>query len=235
MTGYGTWQPFTGSEAIILAVGLLIVTVVLIFLGTRLRRSIGVERPGKAVTTFLVIIWVLAIYTFIFVTKTYSLALHEQAVGVNLPVNPITPITYAAILVTFALIFLLNRGHGARVALSAALFGTAAAPMIFELPFDLIVMFRAYTPDPANVYRFLFFLPLILLEISTFSMLMLSFIARLTKYTLYSLAAMFLVFTIWALFGFHYPSEPLPFSLNVISKILAFVTAITLFIPKNEK
>jgi hypothetical protein len=234
MKGYGTWKPFTGSEAIILAIGLLIAAAVLVLLGTRLRRSIGVERPGKAITAFLVINWVLAIYTFIFVLKTYSLALQNQGLNLNLSNNPVTPITYTAIVVTFGLIFLFNRGHGARVALSAAIFGTAAAPMIFELPFDLIVMFRAITPEPANIYRFVFFLPLLLLEFSTFSMLMISYMARLSRYTLFTLAAMFLAFAIWAFFGFQYPSETLPYALNVTAKLLAFVTAITLFIPQKE-
>jgi hypothetical protein len=169
------------------------------------------------------------------VAKTYSLAVHSQGMDVNLPVNHVTPITYTAILVTFILIALLTRKYGVRTSLSAVLFGTVAAPMIFELPFDLIVMFRAVTPEPANTYRFLFFLPLLLLEVSTFSMLTQSFIGKLTRYTLFALAAMFLAFSVWALTGFHYPSELLPFTLNVISKLLAFVTAITLFIPLHEK
>jgi len=39
------------------------------------------------------------------------------------------------------------------------------------------------------------------------------------------------VFGIWALFGFGYPQAPLPITMNVVSKILAFVTALTLFLP----
>jgi hypothetical protein len=42
---------------------------------------------------------------------------------------------------------------------------------------------------------------------------------------------MFLVFSIWAMFGFPHSSTPLPYLFNIISKILAFVTSITLFIP----
>jgi hypothetical protein len=32
------------------------------------------------------------------------------------------------------------------------------------------------------------------------------------------------------LFGFGYPSAPLPYTLNVVSKLLAFVTTLTLFL-----
>jgi hypothetical protein len=45
---------------------------------------------------------------------------------------------------------------------------------------------------------------------------------------------MFLVFAIWAAFGFSYPSTPIPIALNAISKVLCFVAAITLFLPRKE-
>jgi hypothetical protein len=41
---------------------------------------------------------------------------------------------------------------------------------------------------------------------------------------------MFAVFAGWAVFGFAFPSEPLPFPLNDISKVLCFVAAIMLFV-----
>ena len=46
---------------------------------------------------------------------------------------------------------------------------------------------------------------------------------------------MLVVFAIWALFGFGYPSAPAPITLNVVSKILAFVTALTLFLPLRDR
>jgi hypothetical protein len=72
----------------------------------------------------------------------------------------------------------------------SAFVGTAAAPMISELPFDLIVMGRTYPPIPPSptLYRLLFFLPLFVVEISTFSLLTLSPLTRLSKDTLFSLA-----------------------------------------------
>jgi hypothetical protein len=138
---------------------------------------------------------------------------------------------------TFIVIVYLARHHELKVALGSAFVGTAAAPMIFELPFDLIVMSRTYPPIPPfpNLFRLLFFLPLFLVEISTFSLLTLSSLTKLSKYTLFSLASMFFVFAVWAFFGFSYPSDPIPFALNGISKILSFVTAITLFLSLQSR
>jgi ABC-type glutathione transport system ATPase component len=41
------------------------------------------------------------------------------------------------------------------------------------------------------------------------------------------------VFAVWALSGFGYPSAPLPTALNIVSKILAFVTVLTLFLSRR--
>jgi hypothetical protein len=79
----------------------------------------------------------------------------------------------------------------------------------------------------------LYFLPLFLVEISSFTLLTLSPVMNLSKYTLFSLAAMFFVFAVWALFGFSYPSDPIPIALNAVSKILSFVVSITLFLPQK--
>ena len=42
-----------------------------------------------------------------------------------------------------------------------------------------------------------------------------------------------LVFAVWALFGFAFPSAPAPYALNVLSKILAFAVALSLFLPQR--
>jgi hypothetical protein len=110
-----------------------------------------------------------------------------------------------------------------------------AAPMIFEISFDPIVMTRTYPPilpDPA-LYRAVFFAPLFLVEITTLLLLRLSPMVRLTRATFFSYALMLGVFAVWALSGFGYPSAPLPTTLNIASKILAFVTALTLFLPRR--
>ena len=108
--------------------------------------------------------------------------------------------------------------------------------MIFELPFDLIVMTRTYPipPDPAW-YRALFFLPLFAIELTTLALLTLSPMVRLSRATFLSFAAILVVFAVWALAGFGYPSAPVPITLNVVSKILAFVTVLTLFLPPLDQ
>ena len=42
---------------------------------------------------------------------------------------------------------------------------------------------------------------------------------------------MFVVFAVWGLLGFAYPSAPSDIALNMLSKILAFVVALCLFLP----
>jgi hypothetical protein len=42
---------------------------------------------------------------------------------------------------------------------------------------------------------------------------------------------MLLIFAAWALFGLGYPSAPLPFGFNAVSKVVAFVVALSLFLP----
>ena len=83
--------------------------------------------------------------------------------------------------------------------------------------------------------RALFFAPLFLIEITTLSLLTLSPMVKLPKATFFSFAAMLAVFAVWSLSGFGYPSAPLPYALNVLSKILAFVTALSLFLPQRAE
>ncbi len=64
-------------------------------------------------------------------------------------------------------------------------------------------------------------------------LLTLSPLTKISRYTLFTLAGMFFVFSIWALSGFSYPSSPIPAALNAVSKILCFLTAITLFLPQT--
>jgi hypothetical protein len=61
--------------------------------------------------------------------------------------------------------------------------------------------------------------------------LTLSPMVRVRKLAFFCFALMIGVFGIWALFGFGYPRSALPITMNVASKILAFITALTLFLP----
>jgi hypothetical protein len=58
---------------------------------------------------------------------------------------------------------------------------------------------------------------------------------RMTAHAAYAVAGMFVVFAIWAAFGFAFPAEPLPLALNIISKLLCFVAAILLFAWKPDR
>jgi hypothetical protein len=183
----------------------------------------------------MIAIWVLAISTFLVAASAYIVQMRQ--------VHPLVPparartATYRVgtlpdAAITFFIILYLTRGYGGRIALASALIGTAAAPMFFELPFDLIVMGRTYPPVPPNpaLYRALFFLPLFIVELSTISLLSLLPSMRITRPACYALAGMFAVFAAWALVGFGIPAEPLPRTLNIISKMLCFVAAIMLFV-----
>jgi hypothetical protein len=233
MVTHQNWNPYTGSGSIILAVVLFIITAVLLFLAFRLRHPIGARRPGVFLGITLVVIWLLSVTTFLVALIVYVLALYRQIGPFTGQQDPITPVTMLSGLVTFFVIAYLTRKSGFWVAFGSAIVGTIAAPMIFELPFDLIVMGRTNPPTPEVLYTLLFFLPLFLVELSSFAMLTLSPVMKLSRSTLFLLASMFFVFAVWALIGFAYPASPIPILMNVISKILAFATAISLFIPQE--
>ena len=237
MSHSGNWSPYTGSSSIILAIVLFIITCALVFLATRVARPISVKRPGKAFGITIVVIWLLSVATFLVAITVYALTLLKQMGHVTSAPDPISPITDTLALVSFVVITVLayfgNRS-GFWAAIGAAIVGAIAAPMIFELPFDLIVMWHTYPPTPAALFTPLFFYPLFLVEISSFAMLMLSPVMKLSRYSLFLLAAMFLIFAVWALFGFGYPLTPFPFAMNVIGKILAFATAVSLFLPAEK-
>jgi hypothetical protein len=134
--------------------------------------------------------------------------------------------------VTFFLIAVTGKPGGKTAVLSAAI-AAMAAPMVFELAFDLIVMARTYPPIPPNpaLYRAVFFAPLVAVEITTLALLTWSPMVRLTRAAFYAVALMLAVFAVWALAGFDYPAAPLPYALNVVAKLLAFATILALFFP----
>lgn len=239
MTVSGSWAAYTGTSEVILTVVLGIIAIALAILGTRMHRPLVAARPGRAVTFFLCALWVLSLLTYSNAVGVYIRAFAQQIASGQVPkitgaANPITPVTLTGVLVTVIVILVLSRHHGWRIALGSAILGAMAAPWIFELPFDLIIVGKVYTPLPALSFRGLYFLPLFLIEISTYSLLTFSPLVKLSRATLFSLSAMFLVFAVWAAFGFAYPSSPIPIALNAISKILCFVAAITLFLPSRE-
>jgi hypothetical protein len=229
------WLPYEGSAAIVLALVLLLVACGFAYAGKRLRTPLAVPRPQGAAAGFIIVIWLLSGYSFFVAYFVYGLQVKlaypgfvapRVRVGTFFPDAP----------VTFFVILYLTRRWGWKVALASAIIGTASAPMIFEFPFDLIVMMRTNPPIPTHpaLYRQLLFLPLFLWEFASLSALTLLPSMRVTAYACYAVAAMFAVFAVWAAFGFTFPAEPLPLALNVISKILCFVAAIMLFVWKDD-
>ena len=228
------WVSYGGGEGILLAIVLLVVAGGFAYAGRRLRTPLRVTRPGATVTGLMIAMWLLAIYTVIVATHVYGLQVRQAYP--NFVAARVRVGTFVDAPITFFIVLYLTRRWGWKVALASAVIGTAAAPMIFEFPFDLIVMTRTNPELPGHpmLYRQLFFLPLFLVEFSTVLLLTLLPSMRVTAYAAYAVAAMFVVFAVWAAFGFAFPAEPLPLALNVISKILCFVAAIMMFVWRPE-
>jgi hypothetical protein len=233
---FGEWVSYSGNSAIILGVVLLVIAGVFTLFGFKLKKSLSVKIPGKAITGMLVAVWLLSILTFLVNAGVYSILLLQAKFTGTIPDNPITKFTLSFALLSFLIIFQINVKKGPKVAFWSATFAAMAGPMIFELPFDLMVMGRTYPPIPPDpaVLRLLFFFPLFLIELTTISLMFFSPLFKVTKYTLYSLAGLFLVFAIWGFlsFSFAYTTEFL--ILNVAAKALAFVTVVTLFLPEKN-
>jgi hypothetical protein len=229
---YGTWVSYAGAARIELAVVLLVIAGILAYAGTRLPLPVRAVRPGRTAVIFMLLTWVLALVTFGIALAAYALQVHQEHLLHAVPSDPIAPVTGLAALVIFVTILATGpMENGVRIV--SAIVGAMAGPMIFELPFDLIVMARTYPPVPAHpaVYRALFFLPLFLVEITTLWLLTLSPRMQVSKAAFFYLAGMFAVFAVWGLFGMAYPSAPVPIALNMVSKILAFATVLCLFLP----
>ena len=234
MTQSGLWVSYGGSARIALAIILLAAAGGVAYGGTRVRRPVRLRRPGAGGTIFLLVAWGLALIAFPACLSAYVQQVrHDHLIHAAVAANPIQPVTLTAAVVLFLIVFLATP-HGWWVRLTSGAIAAMAAPMIFELPFDLVIMARIYPavpPDPA-LYRALFFVPLILVELTTLSLLTMTPMVRLARPACCWLALMLLVFAVWALAGFGYPSAPAPIALNVASKILAFVTALSLFFPE---
>jgi ABC-2 type transport system ATP-binding protein len=236
MTQYGTWVSYGGDARIGLAIGLLAAAGGVTLAGIRLPLPVRATRPGPVGRIAMILAWVASIAAFLVCVSIYARQ-YVHAYGPNAtapPTDRIAPVTLLAVAVVFVII-ISRRSPGLGTRLASGAICAIAAPMIFELPFDLIVMARTYPPIPPDpaLYRALFFVPLFLIEITTLLLLRLSPMVRLTRATFFSFALMLGVFAVWALSGFGYPSAPLPTALNIASKILAFVTALTLFLPQR--
>jgi hypothetical protein len=233
---FGEWVPYSGNSALILGVVLLSIAAVFIYFGLKLKDSLQVKMPGKAVGGVLIIVWFLSILTWLVNIGVYTILLQQARFTGTIPNDPITKFTLSFAFLSFLVVFQINVNNGVKTAFLSGILAAMAGPMIFELPFDLIVMGRTYPPIPPapGVLRALFFFPLFLVELTTILLMFFSPLFKVTRYTLYSLAGMFFIFAIWGFlsFSFAYTMEFL--MLNVVSKALAFVTVVTLFLPERK-
>jgi hypothetical protein len=233
---FGEWVPYSGNSAIILGAVLLVIAGAFTFSGLKLKKSLNVKIPGKATGGVLGVVWFLSILTFFVNAGIYALLLNQAKFTGTIPDNPITKFTLSFAFLSFLIIFQINIKQGVKTAFWSAAFAAMAGPMVFELPFDLIVMGRTYPPIPPDptVLRLLFFFPLFIVELTTISLMFFSPVFKVSKFTLYSLGGLFLVFAIWGFlsFSFAYTTEFL--ILNVVAKALAFVTVVTLFLPEKN-
>src|SRR5215469_9765884 len=237
MTQYGTWVSYGGTADIVLAAALGGAAAAAAYAGFRVPLPAPLPRPRRTARIFLLVAWLLSIAAFVVCFALYALQAHREHLGQAPPADPITPVTVICFGMTWFAIALLHNARGWRVALGSAVIGALAAPMIFEFPFDLIVMTRVYPPMPPHpaLYLALFFIPLILVELTTVARLALSPVVRVSRATFWCFAAMLAVFAVWGLIGFGYPSSPAPFALNVASKILAFLTVLSMFLPDRSQ
>jgi hypothetical protein len=232
---FGTWVSYGGTARIVLAVSLLALALGVAYAAGRLPLPVRLTRPSARARTVMIVAWLLSIAILVVcLAVDLEHMLHEHLLQAP-PVNPITPVTFCGVCLTFVIVLIAGSSYGLRSALASATVAAIAAPMIFELPFDLIVMARTYPsipPDPALV-RAEFFAPLFVVEVATIALLSLSPMVRLSRTAFICFALMLGVFAVWALFGFGYPSAPVPIALNMGSKILTFLTTLSLFLPQQ--
>ncbi len=235
---YGEWLSYGGTARLALAVALLVIAAGVAFAAIRLRLPVGPARPSAAARKVRLWTWLVALAVLLACTAADLKHMAAEHLLRALPADNVAPVTFTGVTVIFLIvvIFASSRGLTARVGLTSAAIAAMAAPMIFEFPFDLIVMARTYPPIPPDpaLYRALFFAPLLLVEVTTLALLTLSPMVRLSRPALLCFALMLAVFAVWALFGFVYPSGPVPFAFNAVSKILALAAGFCLFLPQRD-
>jgi hypothetical protein len=229
------WFSYGGAGRVVLAVVLVAMAAGVAGIGLRQRIPVRLPSPGRTARTVMLAAWGTAIVAFLVCLGSYVHVLLQRHLIHSRPPQPVFPITAGCMLALFLVIWFVGGSLTDETRMGSAFIGAIAAPMIFEFPFDLMVMTRTYpviAPDPA-LYRVLFFAPLFLVEFTTLALLSLCPLVRLSRMTFFAFALMLLIFAVWALFGLGYPSAPLAFAFNAGSKVVAFVVALTLFLPQR--
>jgi hypothetical protein len=234
MTRYASWISYSGTAEIVLVAVLAVAAAAVAYAGARLPLPARLPMPGRKAKIVMLAAWVLAIAALLVSTAAYIVQVSKAGLAHAPRTNPITPVTLTGMVAVFCVIALSQRARGRRVALGSAVVGTMAAPVIFELPFDLVIMGRTHPLVDPTLYLVLLYGTLIAVNITTLALVSLSPAARVRRATLWCFAGMLALFAVWGLFGFSYPSAPGPIVLNMLSKILALITAVTLFLPQRR-
>jgi hypothetical protein len=233
MARYGTWVAYQGGGRVALGVVLLLVAGLVVGSGSRIRQPLRLPRARRgSVIAAVVVSWLVALVGFVGGFIVYARQEIHDYPQMTAPPTPVLPVTLAAAVVTAILIGARTTGTP-RGRLANAVIGAAVAPMLFELPFDVIVVSRTYPPVVPHpwLYRLAFFGPLFLVELTTIAFLSLAPGAVLSRVAVQTFAVMLIVFAGWALAGFAFPSTPVSFTFNVSSKLLAFLAVVGLFFP----
>jgi hypothetical protein len=233
MPGNGEWVSYSGTAEIVLIVVLAAVAAAVAYAGARLSLPAQLPRPGRAAKIVMLAAWAAAIVALLVSVAAYETQVARAGLARARPADSITPVTLIGVCVVFVVIAVAQKARGWRVAVGSAVIGAAAAPWIFEVPFDLIIMPRTHPLVDPGLYRLLLFGTLILTGITTVALLSLSPAGQVRRATLWCLAGMLAVYAGWGLFGFSYPSAPGAVTLNILSKVLALLTALTLFLPQR--
>ena len=224
-----TWNAYTGYSAILLASVLFLIGAGILIIGRNMRNPIKLPKMPKVIGIIVIVVWILSIL--------FVLRIARQIPGNNQPglasLGPIFPITIITALASFLIIAYLSRKSGILAAMRDGFVGLCAGPMVFELPYIFII-----TPMKNNVSNALAaeaFLALLVVSCTTLALLAYCRRAKVTRLSAYMLGAMFLVFAAWALLaGFSFPSSPVPFALNALSKILGFAAIVAMFMGNRK-
>jgi hypothetical protein len=225
------WTAYPAGEAAELGGILLVIGIVFVLLGLRMKnQSLLIRtRLGGAAGILVFLTWVFSAIVVYFYFELLG------AAGVLVP-SPVSPITESSSFLTFiAILVTTTVGYKGkwRFAVISGFVGTVIGVMVFELPFLFLIAPRL---GGSLVRSLLGESPLFCAVFASYSLLFLSPYARFSRYSLFSVAALFFAFAAWALFAnFAFPSDTISFFLNSTSKVLGFVTAYTLFFPRPKR
>lgn len=192
-----------------------------------MKKEIPLPKTGKVTGGIVLVIWAFCILFFLKINQIFA-----KYVGAAPNLGPIFPITILSAIATFAFAAYMSRRGGMISSFGNGFLAFIAGPMVFELPYVLIVMPLVKAPLFATI---LFVSPLFGIIFTTFGLLLLSRKIALTKNSVYSFAAMIFVFALWALDGYAYPTNALTITLNSISKVLGFVCIAALYLRSSPE